>query len=437
MTDQTPIGEQMYGWATDLFPIMRSLTGPGVRQTLDYLKELLPGLETRSVPTGTRVFDWVVPDEWTFRAAYIEDEQGNRIIDAARCNLHVVNYSEPVDKWIYLSELQEYLYSQPDTPDVIPYVTSYYKRRWGFCLSQKQRDALLPGRYHVVIDADLKPGVMNFGELILPGRDQTEVLISTYVCHPSMANNELSGPVLATALARWLSGLDRKHTYRILFLVETLGAIAYLSEHWRQMKANTIAGFVLSCVGDDRCYSFLPSRKGNTLADRAARHALTHHAGQYKEYHFLKRGSDERQYCTPPIDLPVALMMRSKFGDYPEYHTSADDLSMISPQGLEGSFRLYTKCLTILEGNSYFRATLPCEPQMGRRGLYPTISTRDSYLEVQDMVDVLAYADGTMDLIDLAEAIGHDAEAVLRIAAPLIREGLLALSDKPCPANME
>lgn len=432
MAPHDSIGAEMYGWARDLFPIMRSLSGPGVRQTLNYLGDLLPGLHIGEVASGSQCFDWTVPDEWSFRAAWIEDEDGRRIIDAAHCNLHVVNYSEPVDRWLSLEELQSHLYSLAEQPDAIPYVTSYYRRHWGFCLSQTQRDALKPGRYRAVIDADLAPGRLNYAELILPGRETDEILLSTYVCHPSMANNELSGPVVATALARWLMGRERRFTYRILFLVETIGSIAYLSRHGEHMKRHTKAGFVLSCVGDDRAYSFLPSRRGDTLADRVARRALRDQVGdQWKSYSFLQRGSDERQYCSPLMDLPVALMMRSKFGEYPEYHTSKDDLGVISPHGLAGSFTLYSHAITLLEGNDFVRATQPCEPQLGKRGLYPTVSTRDSYKVAQAMVDVLAHADGRLDILDLADAIDQNAGTVLDICATLEREGLLIRQPAP------
>ncbi len=422
------IGDAMYGWARDLYPINRSLTGPGVRETLAYLKALAPGLEIREIASGEAAFDWIVPDEWTLRDAYIEDEAGERIVDIARSNLHVVGYSTPIDAWLERDALDAHLHSLPDQPDAIPYITSYYSRRWGFCLTHRQRQGLKPGRYRVVIDSDLKPGVMNYGELILPGQEAAEVLLSTYVCHPSMANNEVSGPVVTTALARWLAALpERRLTYRILFLPETIGAIAYLSRHWRAMKAATVAGFVVTCVGDARTYSYLASRHGDTLADRVARHVLDRHAGAYRRYSFLERGSDERQYCAPGIDLPVCSIMRSKYGEYPEYHTSLDDLSLISPEGLAGAYGALQGCLDLLEANRVWRTTMQCEPQLGKRGLYPTISTKTSGRSVRTLTNILAYADGSRDLIALAETIGEDARDCVAILNTLADAGLVAV----------
>src|SRR5690242_4085962 len=248
--------EPMYGWLKDLFPICRSITGKGVRETLRYLEALIPGLQMREIPSGTKAFDWTVPNEWNISEAYIENDKGERIIDFANNNLHVIGYSEPVDVWLDRQELDRFLHSLPEHPDWIPYVTSYYKRRWGFCLSQKQRDGLPAGQYRAVVRSTLAPGSLSYGEVVFPGEVKDEVLLSTYICHPSMANNELSGPVVTTALARWIAGMEnRRLTYRIVFIPETIGSIVYLSTHLRELKQNLRAGYVVTCVGDERAYS--------------------------------------------------------------------------------------------------------------------------------------------------------------------------------------
>jgi aminopeptidase-like protein len=425
---ETDAGREMFRWASDLFPIQRSLTGPGVRETLAYFGRLLPGLAVHSIPSGTPVLDWIVPDEWTLRSAYIEDETGKRIIDLAGSNLHVVGYSEPMDAWLSLEDLQSHLYSLPEQPDAIPYITSYYQRRWGFCLSHSQRVAMRPGRYHAVIDSTLAPGVLNWGELILPGQDQREVLLSTYICHPSMANNELSGPVVVTALARWLMAMpQRRLTYRILFVPETIGAIVQLSKHLDIMRQRTIAGFVATCCGDGAPFTFMPSRLGGTLADRVATHVLKRHAPGFTTASFLHRGSDERQYCSPGVDLPVVSIMRSMYARYPQYHTSLDDLTFISPAGLSGSFEMMRRCIGVLEANVVFKTTVLGEPQLGRRELYPTLSTKQSAATVHDILNVLAYADGHHDLIALADRIDLDAQQCERIARSLVEAGVMEI----------
>jgi len=426
MIDTNRVGDEMYRWASDLFPINRSITGAGLRETLTYLKNILPDLTIHEVPSGTRAFDWTVPDEWNIQSAWIADEAGNRVVDFADNNLHVVAYSTPVDEWLTLEELQPHLHSLPDQPDAIPYVTSYYVRRWGFCLSHNEREALKSGRYHVVIDSTLAPGSLSYGELILPGREEKEILLSTYVCHPSMANNELSGPVVVAALAKWISDKsDRQFTYRILFLPETIGSIVYISTNLDAMKRNTIAGVVASCIGDDRGYSLLMSRGGDTLADRAGKLVMKHHAPDYVEYSYLDRGSDERQYCWPGVDLPVVSIMRVGYNGYPEYHTSLDDLTLISPAGLAGGFAAIRKFIELLESNHVYNVTVLCEPQLGRRGFYPTLGGRDVVNSVRSVSNVLAYADGTRDLVDIATHIGISPEEAIDIAKRLEDAGLL------------
>jgi aminopeptidase-like protein len=424
------LGVEMHGWAKDLFPICRSLTGDGVRETLAYLGRLVPNLTVHEVPSGTQAFDWTVPDEWNIRGAYIEDEHGNRIVDFARSNLHVVGYSTPVDEWMTLAELQPHLHSLPEQPGAIPYVTSYYVRRWGFCLPHAQRESLPDGRYHVVIDSTLAPGSLTYGEVILPGAEKKEVLLSTYICHPSMANNELSGPVVTSALARWIASMpERRFTYRIVFVPETIGAIVYISRHLEELRKNVVAGYVVTCVGDDRAYSLLRSRAANSIADRAAKLVLDRHAPDHVEYSYLDRGSDERQYCSPGVDLPVASIMRTRYNSYPEYHTSLDDLTLVTPTGLEGGFVALSKTIRLIEHNHVYQTTTPCEPQLGKRGLYPTLSTRGAGYAVRAMTNVLAYSDGTRDLVNLASFIGISADEAIETADKLVSAGLLRVVD--------
>jgi len=419
-------GEWMYSLAHKLFPICRSLTGDGVRRSLRLLQEEIPDLQIREIPSGTACFDWVIPDEWNIHDAYVMDESGNKIINFQDHNLHVVGYSLPVHLELSLDELSEHLYTLPALPHAIPYVTSYYGRRWGFCLTEAKRLQLKPGRYVVHIDATLKAGSMTYGELLIPGKDTAEVLLSTYICHPSMANNELSGPVVTSALAKMLlKQKNRRHSYRILFLPETIGAIAYLSLHLDAMKSRILAGFVINCVGDNRTYSFLPSRLGETKADKVAKHVLKHMAPHYKSYSFSDRGSDERQYCSPGVDLPVVSIMRSKYGEYPEYHTSLDDMSLISAEGLAGAFEVLKSCLNVLEENKRYLITTLCEPQLGKRGLYPSLSTKETGKEIAMISEIIAYTDGSHDLIDIAERIGVFVPALFPIVHRLCEAGLL------------
>lgn len=421
------IGQSMYDLCVKLFPICRSITGNGVRQTLEILNSVIGGeMIVYEVPSGTKVFDWTIPKEWNIKDAWIEDSKGNRILDFKNTNLHVVGYSLPVDKIVDLRELKKIIYTQPEQPDAIPYVTSYYKERYGFCMSQNQKDSLQEDNYHIFIDSELKNGSLTYGELIIPGESKQEVFLSTYVCHPSMANNELSGPTVAIYLAKWLKSLPkRRYTYRIIFIPETIGSITYLSKNLEYLKKHVIAGFNISCVGDDRTFSYLASRYGNTLADKVAKNVLGFYYPEYKTYTFLNRGSDERQYNAPGVDLPVCEICRTKHNEYPEYHTSKDNLNLISSQGLGGAFEVYKECINALENNYKYRVKVLCEPQLGKRGLYPTISQKGSANIVKKMTDFIAYADGRNDLIDISNIIGVSIKDLLPIVEKLKINGLI------------
>jgi aminopeptidase-like protein len=427
--DAHETGRQMHALLTELFPICRSITGDGVRRTLEILGERIP-LTVHEVPSGTEVLDWIVPPEWTIRDAFIADRHGNRLIDFRRNNLHVVGYSEPVDLMLSLEELQPHLHSLPAQPTAIPYMTSYYQRTWGFCLSHEQRSSLPAGPFHVRIDSDLRPGHLTYGELILPGRTDQEVFLSTYICHPSLANNELSGPVVTTMLAQWLASEPRRHTYRIVFIPETIGAVVYLSRHLETMRKRVVAGFNITCVGDDRTYSFLPSRRGDTLADRAALAVLREDHPDFIHYSYLDRGSDERQYCSPGVDLPVVSVMRSKYGQYPEYHTSLDDLNFVTASGLHGGFSVLRECLDLIERNRVYRATCLGEPQLTRHGLYPQSPCGDAAELVKDMLNVLAYADAEHDLVRMLNEGLATRKRLFQAVARLQSAGLI-VQDEP------
>lgn len=420
----TIAGNFMYQLLTDLFPICRSITGNGVRETLNTIRKYIP-IEIIEVPTGTKVFDWMVPREWNIRDAYILDENDRKIVDFKENNLHVVSYSVPVDKTVSLTELQEHLFSLEEQPNAIPYITSYYREHWGFCITHNQRISLKEGNYRVVIDSELKDGSLTYGELILPGSSEKEIFSSTYICHPSMANNELSGPVVTTMLAMWLASEPRRHTYRIIFIPETIGSITYLSRNLDHMKQNTVAGFNVTCIGDEQAYSFLPSRNGATLADRVALNILKFKHPGFIHYSFLDRGSDERQYCSPGVDLPVVSVMRSKYGAYPEYHTSLDNLDFVTPLGLQGGYTILRDCLELLERNGIYQATCLGEPQLGRRGLYPSLGTKNPQQEVTEILDFLAYADGSNDLIEISNIIKVPVWRLYGIVEKLLAAGLI------------
>ena len=420
------VGSSIYKLAERLWPLCRSITGDGVRETLKIIREIIPELEIYEVPSGTQCYDWTVPPEWNIRSGKIIDPNGEVIIDFARNNLHVVGYSKAIDAELPLEELQRHLHSLPEQPEAIPYVTSYYQENWGFCLKHRQRMALRPGVYRAIIDSELKPGSLSYGELRIEGKIRSEIFLSTYICHPSLGNNELSGPCVATHLARWmLDKKDRRHSIRMVFIPETIGAIVYLSKHLKELKERVCAGYVVTCVGDDRSYSYLASRNGNTLADRAAIHVLKHLAPLYKTYSYLDRGSDERQYCSPGVDLPVASIMRSKYNAYPEYHTSLDNLSLITPGGLFGGYSALQQAIITIELNMIPRAIVLGEPQLGKRGLYPGLGTKSNKMRTRQMMNLLAYSDGSRDLLAIAEIIEEPIWELRPICDELKNLGLL------------
>lgn len=427
------IGQEMYELALRLWPINRSITGDGVRETLSIIQNELPELRVHEVPTGTKVFDWIIPKEWKANDAYIITPDGRKICDFKEHNLHLVGYSTPTDRILPLDELQHHLYSLPNQPDAIPYVTSYYKERWGFCLSAADREKLEPGDYRVFIDAELFDGFLTYAELVIPGKTEAEVFISTYVCHPSMANNELSGPCVTTFLAKKIQSLtDRRYTYRIVFVPETIGSITYLSRNVEHLRRHVVAGFNVTCIGDDRDYSYLPSRSGTTLSDSVAKHVLSHICPTFKRYTWSDRGSDERQYCAPGIDLPVASIMRTKYGEYAEYHTSLDDLvNVVTPEGLAGGFNALWSAIFAIENNYYPKAIVLGEPQLGKRNMYPTLSTKSSGLESRLLLNFLTWSDGAHSLLEIADLCGCPVWDLYRIAELLTTNDLVTLGTTP------
>lgn len=420
------LGTWMHDLARRLWPIPRSITGAGVRETLRILKEQIPDLVIHEVPTGTQVFDWKVPQEWSIRSAQLIGPDGQVIADWTDCNLHVLGYSTAVDVELSLDELQPHLHSLPDQPNAIPYVTSYHNRNWGFALAHDVRSGLRPGNYRASIDTSHFDGSLTYGELVIPGDTTDEIFISTYVCHPSMANNELSGPVVATALARAISELPTRHyTYRFAFVPETIGALTFGSINREHLRANVVAAFNLTCIGDDRAYTYLASRLGNLRLDRIAQRAIRGRENAVT-YSYLARGSDERHYGAPGMDLPIISLMRSRYADYPEYHTSLDDLdTVVTPSGLQGGLEFVYDCIREVEERPTLFATQIGEPQLGRRGLYHQIMGKTVSDEIMLRTNILAYADGQHDEVDMAELFGVPLEVIETMVDELVEHDLI------------
>ncbi len=421
----TTVGEELHELVADLYPICTSITGDGLREMLRRIGTHVP-LQVHEIPSGTQVFDWTIPREWNIRDAYVKDGLGNRVIDFGASNLHVVGYSTPIKTRMPLAELKEHLATIPEHPDWIPYRTSYYREAWGFCLSHDSLLGLEDGEYEVCIDTTLEDGHLSYGEYFLPGERDDEVLISTHVCHPSLANDNLSGVAVATLLARTLAEQPRRLSYRFLFLPGTIGSIAWLSQN--QAGVSRIKhGLVLTCVGDSGNPTYKRSRRGNAEIDRAVEHVLAHSGGDYEVIDFSPYGYDERQYCSPGFDLPVGCFMRTPWGRYPEYHTSGDDLDFVRPEALADSLEKVLAALSVVKNDATYVNLNPyCEPQLGRRGLYRSTGGRKDESERElALLWVLNLSDSKHSLLDIAERSDLEFDVVRAAADTLLDHDLL------------
>jgi aminopeptidase-like protein len=415
----------MMALAAELFPICRSITGNGVRQTLKILQRYVP-LEVNEVPSGTAVLDWTVPQEWNIRDAYIAHPDGTRIVDFAAHNLHIVQYSHPIDETMPLAELRPHLHTLPEQPDWIPYRTSYYSENWGFCLTHNQLSGLADGLYRVVIDSDLAPGHLSYGELLIPGESDDTVLFSCHICHPSLANDNLSGIAVATMLARQVQTIRPRHSYRFLFIPGTIGSLTWLASN-EDKVGHIIHGLVLSCLGDAGGMTYKQSRRGNAAIDRIVAHVLGHDQVTHRIRPFVPYGYDERQYCSPGFDLPVGCLMRTPNGEYPEYHSSADNLSLLRPESLAHSLSVLRRIVAVIEGDAIYRSRNPKgEPQLGRRGLYATIGgQRAASYDQMALLWVLNLADGRHSLLDIAKRAGLRFATIRAAADALVAAELI------------
>lgn len=424
--DKEAPGLGMHAFIADLYPICRSITGDGVRKTLRRIQAHIP-LRIHEVPTGTRVLDWTVPKEWNIRDAYIKDERGERIVDFQESNLHVVNYSVPVEKTMTGEELKSHLHTLPDQPDRIPYRTSYYNRTWGFCLRHRSLEKLSPQKtYEVCIDSSLEEGALSYGECYLPGETDQEVLLSCHSCHPSLCNDNLSGIALCTFLADWLQEQNTRYSYRFLFIPGTIGSITWLARS-EDILDSIQHGLVVACVGDDGDFHYKRTRRGDAEIDRVVEHVLAASEQEFDVRDFTPYGYDERQYCSPGFNLPVGSLTRTPHGRFPEYHTSADDLDLVTPEALGESLEIYKRAVQVLEKNRTYVSTNPKgEPQLGRRGLYRAMGGHQDTEEKQmAMLWVLNLADGEHTLLDMAKRSGISVDTLQTVAEILYRHDLL------------
>jgi aminopeptidase-like protein len=416
---------ELYSLVEELFPYCRSITGDGVRQTLRTIRKILP-LEIVEIPTGTRVLDWEIPEEWNINDGYIRDEKGNKLIDFQDLNLHVLNYSSPVNKTVTLQELKEHTFTLPDQPDLIPYRTSYYQKKWGFCMSQHQLDGLTEGNYRVYIDSEHKKGHLTYGEFYIKGKSSKEILISTHICHPSLCNDNLSGIAVSTFLAKSLSGRKRNYSYRFLFIPGTIGSIAWLSRNEEQVK-HIEHGLTITLLGDKSEFTYKKSRRGNSEIDQIVAYFLEQNYSHHTLLDFIPYGYDERQYCSPGYNLPVGCFTRTPFGEFKEYHTSGDNLEFVSGEKLQESLNALQQILAIAEHNKTYINTSPKgEPQLGRRGLYEKIGgSNDSKTTQLATLWVLNMSDGSNSLLDIAMRSGIEFDVIVEAAEALKQCGLL------------
>ena len=420
------LGEEMYRFVTDLFPICRSITGDGVRETLARIQKHVP-VDIHEVPSGTKAFDWVIPQEWNIRQAWVKDPSGKKIIDFQDSNLHVLNYSTPVHATLQLKELREHLHSSPEHPDWVPYRTSYYNKNWGFCLPHRQLLGLEEGEYEVLIDSSLEDGHLTYGEYYIRGETESEVILSAHICHPSLANDNLSGLAVATFLAKHLSNLSLRYSYRFLFIPGTIGSITWLSRN-ESHSLRIKHGLVLTCLGDSGNFTYKKSRRGDAEIDRAVTEVLKTSGEVFEIREFSPYGYDERQFCSPGFNLPVGCLMRTPHGQFPEYHTSADNLNLVQPQQLAASLSKCVAIVHLLEHNRrYLNRNPKCEPQLGKRGIYSQIGGQaDGKLRELAMLWVLNLSDGSNSLLDIAEKSHLGFPLIQNAACTLQEHGLLS-----------
>ena len=416
----------------ELFPICRSITGNGIKKTLSIIKRQFPKLKILKIKSGTKVFDWKVPPEWNILDAYVLDKNNKKVIDFKKNNLHLVGYSTPISKTVTQTELLQHLYTLPKNPKAIPYITSYYKKHWGFCVNYNDYNFIKKNykksdKFIIRINSQFKNnGSLTYGELILKGKSDQEILISTYICHPSMANNELSGPIVSMSLIENFSRVKLlKKTLRFIFIPETIGSISFLSKNLQQLKNKLIGGYNLSCIGDNRSHSCILTKYENTLADKALLEAYKILGIKYKKYSFLERGSDERQYNSPGVDLPIASIFRSKYGKYKEYHTSLDNFNLVTKEGLKGGYKVAKKAIDLLLKKIIPKNLVICEPQMSKRNLYPTLSVAGKNYNRTNIMNFLQYSDGKNDLKDISKIIKLSLKKVLDIFTLLKKKKLV------------